>query len=417
LFTDTQAFGASAPMLGASVVYYNVNPMVSADTGSPVYGQLKTWNTRMTQPVALSTGFATAYSEAGDGTFIIWFDSSAATTTGTGNVSMARTADCKNAACAVITLATGVQLSSIGFGISEDHRYAAYATSTGSGAATVYSVQLVDVDKGTQTTIASGAVSPGFALSPDGSLLAVGMGKTLSVFKTADGSTVPWGTLPITVTRVFQTAFVDSTTLYLRVTDNGGTAIYKAPAVGGATLLSPSGTKVAAFQLQHNAQTVGAPRYLFATTTLMNGVGDLQVYDLEASAPQPTQIGAEVSLASVQVSNTQSLVHFVDNYIYTSSRGTLTVLDLPATGMPRAKVPNIFSSNVSGVPLDEVTFLDTYTANGTLEVYKDGNVLPIANGVVNERIRLTPSPLLYFSVTTPDTLLGLQPGIYAVPLP
>jgi hypothetical protein len=283
----------------------------------------------------------------------------------------------------------------------------------------MYAAQLVDVEKGTQTTLATGSVLPGLSFSPDGTRIAVGMNgtKPLSVFKPADGSTVTWGMLPPTVTRVFQTAFVDAATLCLRVMDGTAQVAYMAPAGSGATLLSPSGTRVAVIQVPHTTQTEGPPRYLFASTTVMNGVGDLQLYDLQAASPSPTQIAMAASVTSLEVSNSQSTARFLENYMFTASRGTLTLQVLPATAAPHALAPNIFPQNVSNVPIDEVAFVDTFTENGTLEVYKGGSTSPVANGVSNQRIRLTPTSQLYFSVSMPDTIIGLQPGIYAMPLP
>ncbi len=47
----------------------------------------------------------------------------------------------------------------------------------------------------------------------------------------------------------------------------------------------------------------------------------------------------------------------------------------------------------------------------------DGVTTPIANGVTTFRIRSTPTQQLYFSNSSADTLHGLVPGIYVMPLP
>src|SRR5262249_26830021 len=144
----------------------------------------------LTAGVTLSSGYAVSRFVAGDGSYAVWWDAATPTAAGSGDLKLARSADCKGPGCAPITVAAGVTrpIALIGAGGP-----AAASIKSGAG----YDVGLADVAAGTSTQVISGGTSGSISFSSDGALLAgVGPGTALRVFASDDGSAAAWGALP-----------------------------------------------------------------------------------------------------------------------------------------------------------------------------------------------------------------------------
>jgi hypothetical protein len=415
LFTDANAFSAYFSSVGANTLFYFVNGMVTSDPGSTVaYGQLKVWLPGLAKPVQLSSGFAPGMASSPRGAFVIFHDTKTPSTLASGNVVLARSSDCSGMACASTTLSSNVLVHDESFHVSNDDNYAAYAVKSG-GATPTYQVFLVNVPGKTQTLVATGSFAPAISFSPDGTLLAVGMG-SLQLFNTASAQTVAWAAIPTDTVRVYGLSFADSQTLIALLTQSAfGQHLFTITA-GAATQLSTN--TVQHFELPHDtANTTATSRYCVANTTMTNGVGDLQLYDLTARPPTPTQLATAASVDSVAISHDSSTLRFLDHYDPVSEHGDLTVVALASGGAPALVAPNIGLDAPFFAGANELFYIDNSSPSQVLSQFKNGHSLKLASGVWHAIPRSTPAAMMYFSNTVADTVFGLAPGVYAMPLP
>jgi hypothetical protein len=400
-----------------STLYFYTGATPSVVTGSTtVYGALSVWTASLTGPVALTTGFATYHAVAADNSFVIFLDSPTASSATAGDVVLVHAANCAGTTCTPTTLATGVVLTGNPI-LSNDATLAAYVTKSGTAPNLTYTAWLVDVAAGTQTSVATSNAAQPVAFSPDGTLFATSTGaQALDVISTTTRAPTTWGALP-TGAKVLSVEFGDSAHLYVRADDATNVQhVYQVTASAPATSIA---TPVQAFELPHNAGTTTAvARYLIANSTAAAGVGNLALYDLDATTPMPVELTSMGGTATVSEAFDQTKLRFLDGFDETTDRGVLTEVTLPA-GTTLAIANDIYYPTVSGytTAADELFYLDDGTTAGTMSIWKNGATATLVNHVDKYIVRGTPTANLYFSNSIADTLLGLAPGIYVTPRP
>jgi hypothetical protein len=414
LFTDANAFSASFTSVGINTLFYFVNGVVTSDPGSTaVYGQLKLWLPGLPMPVKLSSGFAPGMAPSPRGAFVIFHDTTTPSVLAGGDVVLVRSSDCSGTACVMTTLSSNVIVDGEYFDVSNDENHAAYVVKS-SDATPTYQIFLVNVPQKTQTLVASGTFRPTLGFSPDGTLLAVGM-SSLQVFSTATGQTVSWATLPTNTVRVFGNLFADSQTLIADLLQStSGRHLFMLTA-GAATQLTTN--TVQDFELPRDTpDTTASARYCVANTSETNGVGDLQLYDLAAKSPTPIQLATAASVLSVTISRDSSLLKFLEHYDPATGRGDLTVVALPS-GTPTHVASSVSSSAPFFAGANELFYVDNSSPSDVLTQFKSGHSIMLATGVAHALARTTPAATLYFSNSVADTVFGLAPGVYSLPLP
>jgi hypothetical protein len=415
LFTDANAFSAFFPLFGNNTLFYSVNGTITSDPGqTAVYGRLKLWLPGLTQPVQLSKGYAPAMASSPRGAFAIFHDTPTPSTLVGGDVVLASSSDCSGAACATTTLSTNVLFYGQSFYVSNDENHAAYTIKSG-GATPTYQVFLVNVPQKTQTQVAMGTSGPAIGFSPDGTLLAVGMMGSLQVFNTSTAQAVPWAAVPTDTARFIGLGFSDSQTVIAHVAQNSGNHLFTVTTSASTQL---SNNPVQFFELPRDtADTTATARYCLANTSVTNGVGDLQLYDLTAKPPMPTQLATAASIYSVAISRDSSLLRFLDHYDPLKGRGDLTVVALPGGGAPTLVASGIGPNAPFFAGANELFYIDNSSPSDALSQFKNGRPVMLATGVAHALMRTTPAAMMYFSNSVADTVFGLTPGVYSMPLP
>jgi hypothetical protein len=153
-----------------NVLVYLTGPTASIDAGSTaVYGALNLWTPGMSTGIKLSTGFVPIRTGALDNSWLLYWDTAMPSNQGTGNVMLARVADCTPNTCAPLSLAAGV--TAINAAASPDGNYAAFAVKN-AGPPVTFDVYLVNISSGKATRIAAATNSGSLNFSPDSTLLA-----------------------------------------------------------------------------------------------------------------------------------------------------------------------------------------------------------------------------------------------------
>ena len=411
------AFGATFNRSG-DTLWFATNPQKSTDPNSTtIYGTLQIWTPNLSAPVAITSGLSILDASPPDGSFVISFDAPMPMARQMGNVVLARASDCDGTACKPIMLASNVECT--GVQISQDGRFAAYAITSGTGAAAEHQAWLVNVATGAATMIAQSTLAEPIALSPDGNLFAttkeVAMAQLklplqLAVFSTSSMQEVTWAAQPA-MTGSVQLAFTDASTLILRTQAlQGASTIYKTTA-GAATMLGPGKF----FAIQH--VPAAAARWVFVSqngTNVLEPPYDVSVYDSTAATPTATMLATAGTLPSVSDDGTQA--RFLDMFDATALTGNLMVSTLPAA-------PQMVASGVTegasafALGSDELYWLDAIGGTGSMNEWLNGKTKVVAKNVYDFRTRDMPATIWY-AITAADPITGVSaPGIYQIPAP
>jgi hypothetical protein len=233
---------------------------------------------------------------------------------------------------------------------------------------------------------------------------------------TATAQAVSWGALPADTVRALGLAFADAQTIVaLLIQATSGQHLFTITAAASTQL---SNNTVQYFELPRDtADTTATARYCVANTTLTNSVGDLQLYDLQAKPPMPTQLATAALVQSVAISRDSSLLRFLDHYDPQKGRGDLTVVALTSHAAPTLVASSINPTAPFFAGANELFYIDSSSPADVLAQLKNGHPVALATGVAHVLARTTPAARLYFSNSVADTVFGLQPGVYAMPLP
>jgi hypothetical protein len=391
------AYGASFG-LRSSVLTYLANPTASIDASSTaVYGSVNVWMPGMSAGARLSAGLAPLHVAPPDNSFNLFWDTTAASFAGAGDVKLARSADCAGAACQPLTLKPSLT-GLFSMAAAADGMHGAFVVRT---AATTYDVYLVDVAAGTATRVVTAGPSSSFSFSPDGAwLAAIGPGSTLQVFTAATGAAATWSALPAGA-KALQVSFADPTTLVVRATPAGTTVQTAYRSTASAT--SPIVSGVVGMELPRNStSTQGTARFLFVNTSVTGKVGDVIAYDLQASTPTAIPVATAANVTSVAVSFDQTYARVLESFDSTSMTGTLTAVALPG-GTTTTLASGVSLSSPSFAGSHTLLYLDDSTATGTLTSWDENGTSTYSPGVDEYRVRFTPSTV-YFSTAS---------GVYA----
>jgi hypothetical protein len=110
-------------------------------------------------------------------------------------------------------------------------------------------------------------------------------------------------------------------------------------------------------------------------------------------------------------------LRFLDHYDPLKGRGDLTVVALSGGVLPTLLASSISATAPFFAGANELFFVDNSSPSDALSQFKNGHAVLLATGVAHALARTTPAPMMYFSNAVADTVFGLAPGVYSLPLP